>query len=72
MFVDCTVRGTSGRFLIDTGSTDTLISSTVYCQIPREKRPTLDAEKVQARQIDGSPLGVLGTVWVDVQMGSTH
>ena len=71
LFVDCKVRGTSGRFLIDTGSTDTLISSTIYYQIPREKRPALDAEKVQVRQVDGSPLEVLGTAWVDVQVGRT-
>ena len=69
LFVDCKVRGTSGRFLIDTGSTDTLISSTVYYQFP--KRPALDTEKVQVRQVDGSPLEVLGTAWVDVQAAET-
>ncbi|XP_038053996.1 uncharacterized protein LOC119726413 [Patiria miniata] len=65
------VRGTKCRFLIDTGSTDTLISSTVYYQIPKEKRPILETEEVQVKQVDGSRLPVLGIAWVEVQVGRT-
>ena len=65
------MRDTTCRFLIDTGSTDTLICSTVYYQIPKEQRPVLETNDVQVRQVDGSPLAVLGTAWVDVQIGKT-
>ena len=70
-YVDGVVRDTTCRFLIDTGSTDTLICSTVYYQIPKEQRPVLETNDVQVRQVDGSPLAVLGTAWVDVQIGRT-
>ena len=71
LFVNGTVRNTKCHFLIDTGATDTLISSKVYYQIPREQRPVLETDGVQVRQVDGSPLSVLGIAWVDVQVGRT-
>ena len=51
--------------------TDTLISSTVYYQMPTEQRPVLEADDVKVRQIDGSPLPVMGIAWVEVQVGQT-
>ena len=71
LFVDGVVRDTKCRFLIDTGSTDTLISSTVYYQMPTEQRPVLETDDVTVRQIDGSPLPVMGIAWVEVQVGRT-
>ena len=71
LFVDGVVRDTKCRFLIDTGSTDTLISSTVYYQMPTEQRPVLETDDVKVRQIDGSPLPVMGIAWVEVQVGRT-
>lgn len=43
LYVEGTVRTTSVQFLIDTGSTDTIISGSVYYQIPKEK--TTDTEQ---------------------------
>ena len=37
LFVEGIVRNTRCSFLVDTGSTDTLISSKVYYQMPREQ-----------------------------------
>ena len=62
LFVDGKMRGTRCRFLIDTS---------VYYMIPKEQRPVLQTEGVQVRQVDGSPLAVLGYAWVEVQVGRT-
>ena len=43
----------------------------MYYQIPKEQRPVLETEGVQVRQVDGSPLAVLGIAWVEVQVGRT-
>ena len=71
LFVEGLVRSTKCRFLIDTGSTDTLISSEVYHKIPKEKRPVLETVDVQVKQVDGSQLAVLGKALVEVQVGRT-
>ena len=70
-FVDGLVRASDCRFLVDTGSTDTLISSEVYYKIPKERRPLLGEGSIQVRQVDGSPLSVLGIAEVEIQIGRT-
>ena len=65
LFVDGAVRGTKCRFLIDTGSTDTLISSIVYHQIPREQRPVLEINEVR------NCLG-RGANWSDQALRESH
>ena len=57
--------------LIDTGSTDTLIDMSVYHQIPKEQRPELETCGIGVRQVDGSPLQVCGSAWVDLKIGKT-
>mgnify|MGYP000034807019 CR=1 FL=1 len=59
------------RFLVDSGSTDTLISGKVFHQIAKEQRPVLQPEGSKIRQVDGSPLAAMGTAWVDIQLGRT-
>ena len=53
------VRSTVCRFLVDTGSTDTLLNSSVYYEIPAAQRPVLE-KGIKVRQVDGTPLAVLG------------
>ena len=71
LFVDGVVRGTKCRFLVDSGSTETLISRSVYQEIAKERRPVLETAVTNVQQIDGSPLSVMGVAWVDVQVGKT-
>ena len=71
LFVDGSIRSANFRLLIDTGATDTLISLTVYYQLPKEQRPELESCEAKVRQVDGSPLTVYGTAWVDLQIGRT-
>ena len=71
LFVPGIVRGESCRVLVDSGCTDTLISSRIYYVIDKAKRPVLEAEWSSIQQVDGSPLAVIGVAWVDVQIGGT-
>ncbi len=71
MFVEGLVRATKCRFLIDTGSTDTLISSSIFYEIPKEQRPVLETDGVVVRQVDGSRIPTLGKAAVEVQVGRT-
>ena len=52
---------------MDTGATDTILSSTVYHSIPSEKRPVLRKSKV--RNADGSPMDILGSATVELRVG---
>ena len=56
---------------MDSGSTDTLVSSRVYHEMAKEQRPVLEVEETNIQQVDGSPLSVMGIAWVDVQLGRT-
>lgn len=71
LFVDGVIRNTECRFLIDTGSSDTVVSSSVYHRIPREQRPTLQTESLKIEQVDGSPLAAVGAAWVEIQIGKS-
>ena len=71
LFVEGRVRSTNFRLLIDTGSTDTLVSATVYYRIPKEQRPFLEECDIAVRQVDGTPLPVLGAAWVELTIGRT-
>ena len=69
MFVDGMLRGVGVKFLVDTGATDTLISSTTYFSIPSQNRPPLN-KGVQVQQVDGAALQTLGSAWVEIQIGN--
>ena len=71
LFVKGSIRSVEFQILIDTGATDTLIGMTVYHQLPREQRPTLEDCDTGVRQVDGSPLKVYGAAWLDLRIGKT-
>ena len=39
------------RFLIDTGSSDSVVSSSVYHMIPNEQRPILEKDGLNIEQV---------------------
>ena len=71
LYVTGTIRSTKCRFLIDTGSTDTIISATTYYRMPKESQPELQSFTENIQQVDGTPLQVLGTAWIDICVGRT-
>lgn len=69
--MDGKLRSTGCRFLIDTGSTDTIVNISLYYLIDNKQRPQLEQETIQIQQVDGSPLPVLEAAWVEIQVGHT-
>ena len=63
---DCSVE-----YLVDTGTTDTIISVQMYNSIPVDSRPTLFPMKDSAQQADGSPLKSIGWASMNVRIGPT-
>ena len=71
LFIEGEVRSLKLRFLVDTGTTDTIISAEAYYTIPLERRPKLEDQGVRVLQADGKPLETLGVALVDVCVGRT-
>lgn len=65
------LRSIECTFLLDTGSTDTVISANIYFQVDTERRPELQPFTEIIQQVDGTPLQVLGTAWIEVRIGKT-
>ena len=71
LYITGKIRSTNCCFLIDTGSTDTIISASTYHKIDKERRPVLDTTSITIKQVDGTPLSVLGSALVEIQVGKT-
>ena len=63
LFVEVEVRDVKARMLVETGATDTILSSTLYYRIPSEKRPHLKTNTPRVKNADGSLLETLGSGW---------
>ena len=70
LFVEVEVRGIKAKLLVDTGATDTILSSTLYHRIPGVKRPNLNTGISGVRNADGSELSTIGSGWVELQVGA--
>ncbi|XP_038053938.1 uncharacterized protein LOC119726355 [Patiria miniata] len=71
LFVQAFIRGVKANLLVDTGATDSVLSSEFYYKIPIEKRPKLESGGTGVRNADGSNMETLGRALVDVQIGRT-
>ena len=58
LYVNGTLRSTKCRFLINTGSTDTIISASIYHQMDRKCQPELHPFTENIQQVDVSSLHV--------------
>ena len=72
LFVKGTVCDRLVTFLVDTGSTHTVISKSTYMNLDAELRPQLEPLKSGIKQADGNPLEVLGSGWINLQIGKTN
>ena len=70
LFVEVEVRSIKAKMLVDTGATDTILSSTLYHRIPGVKRPHLNTSISGVRNADGSELSTLGSGWVELRVGA--
>ena len=72
LFVKGTICDKCIKFLVDTGSTHTVISKSTYLKLDAELRPTLKPLQSGIKQADGNPLEVLGSGWIDLRIGKTN
>ena len=70
LFVCGFVAGMEVDFLIDTGSSETFISMSIYQSIPSHRRPTLQPMPDVVRQAGGQPLPTRGRVVTEIQIGN--
>ena len=68
LFVEVEVRGVKAKMLVDTGATDTILSSTLYHRIPGVKRPHLNTSNSGVRNADGTELSTLGRGWIELRV----
>jgi len=64
------VDGVPLSFLVDTGTTDTIISERFYRNLPEGSRPPLLPADNSGEQADGSPLEMIGWAPMEVRIGS--
>ena len=58
------IRGIKARLLVDSGATDTILSSSVYYRINSTSRP--DLTEVGVHNADGSSMDTLGSAWLEL------
>jgi hypothetical protein len=69
IYVQGKIGGVEGRFLIDPGSSGTLLSKRSYDSITQEEKPELEAGTAAVQQADGKPMIEYGGSRMKVQIG---
>jgi hypothetical protein len=70
MYVTCALAGITGDFLIDSGSTTSLLAHHVYQSMAAERRPTLKRQTHEVVDVNGSNLTVYGYTNVLLTIGN--
>ena len=63
------VQDSPMKFLVDTGTSDTIISIRKFEAITVENRPNLSPMQCVAKQADGTPLSILGRATMNIRIG---
>lgn len=72
MFLPAQIAGSPARFLIDTGSSGTIISRDMYERISKKRRPKLSPSTDRMVVADGSASPVLGRIDVEISIGTVN
>ena len=72
MYVEGTVEGVKIGWLVDTGSSITILSSREYGKIPRSRRPALEPCTRKLYQADGGPMREEGQATVTIGVSVWH
>ena len=70
-YVKGCVRTVTLSFLVDTGTTDTIISEEVFYKMPKESRPELEQDGIRVVQADGTVMKTRGVAHLDLKIGRT-
>ena len=70
IFVEGMICDSNIKFLVDTGSSHTVISKATYANLETEKRPELTRTSFGMKQADGKPIDILGSAWMNLKIGT--
>ena len=68
-YVDCSLYDVNAAFLVDSGSTATLVSKRLFQSIAEQKRPQLVPMKDKVRGANGGDIEVLGIADLPLELG---
>ena len=68
-YVDCSLLDTSAAFLVDSGSTATLVSKKLFKSISKEKRPQLIPMRDKVQGANGGDIEMLGIADLPLELG---
>ena len=69
LWVSTIVQGEAVMLCVDSGASKVTLTPEQYRQIPQARRPPLKEEKVYLRQADGSRVQIMGSAYMEVQVG---
>ena len=68
-FVEALIQNTQIDMLVDGGCDATILSSTLYHEIPEEHRPALTPITWALTSVTGEPMSLLGEALKNIQLG---
>ncbi len=69
IFLVCYISGVKVRFLVDTGSTTTILSENMFSRLPESERSELGQTRARIILADGKTLNPLGCVTLTLEIG---
>ena len=70
-YTDCKICGVSSHYLIDSGSTSTLLSHRIFQKIDLPSRPQLKENWFKVKNVNGVDINVYGHADITIRLGKT-
>ena len=70
-YTDCKICGVSSHYLIDSGSTSTLLSHRIFQKIDLPSRPQLKENRFKVKNVNGVDINVYGHADITIRLGKT-
>ena len=71
-YTNCKICGVNAHYLIDSGSTSTLLSHRIYQKIDPSLRPQLKANKFKVNNVNGIDINVYGHANISIKLGKNE
>ena len=71
-YTNCKICGVNAHYLIDSGSTSTLLSHRIYQKIDPSLRPQLKANKFKVKNVNGIDINVYGHANISIKLGKNE
>ena len=71
-YTNCKICGVNAHYLIDSGSTSTLLSHRIYQKIDPSLRPQLKENKFKVKNVNGIDINVYGHTHITIKLGKNE